>query len=134
LREIEGPCADGILAVLSEILAWQDDFRERVLHHADELGSDFSRSQNASDLAREYCALHASASCIWMWLHNRENLSGVVRRGDVTLLAVQRLLQRHGRTAVGRVASADVHDWMHDMHGNALLFSCLRVPLGTTRR
>ena len=134
LREIEGSSADGILAVLSETLAWLDEFRERVLHHADELGSDFPRSQRAFDLAREYCALHASASCMWIWLHNRENFSGIVRRGDVTLLAMQRLLQRHGRTAAVHTRDAHIHDWLHDMHRTAHLFSCLRIPLGTTRR
>ena len=128
-RATGGPHAEGIAEAVGGMLAWRTGLGERVLRHSAELGSEFSSTEVAFDLAREYCALHAAATCFWIWRHNR-NLPGVAVRADVTLLALQRLLRRHGRPVPPGNPSPDVLDWLLAMHRENDLFSVLRIPLG----
>ena len=132
-RATGGPLTEGIAEAVEEILAWRAALRKRVLRHADERGSEFSRSEVAFDLAREFCALYAAAACFWMWAHNRD-VPNVAARADVTLLSLQRLLRRHGRQVPPRDPTADVLDRLLEMHREGRLFSAFCIPLGTRER
>jgi hypothetical protein len=129
-RAAGGPYAEGIAEAAGGILAWRTGLRERVLRHSAELGSEFSRSEVGFELAREYSALHAAATCFWFFAVNRD-VSEVAVRADVTLLALQRLLRRHGRPVPPGNPSADVIDWLLETHRENHLFSTLRIPLGS---
>ena len=50
------------------------------------------RSAEMYDLARRHCAIHAAASCLHMWIHNRASLSEFFGTGEWLALSMERLL------------------------------------------
>jgi hypothetical protein len=56
-------------------------------------GRDYGKSPEMFELAKNYCALHAAASCVHTWLHNRRALGPFFARGEWLALALERLLR-----------------------------------------
>jgi len=129
-RAIGGPCAEGLAEAVGGILAWRTGLRERVLAAVDARGAAFAKTAAALDLAAEFSGLYAAAACYWFWVHNRD-VAAVDTCADVTLLALQRLLRRHGRPAPPHDTASEVLERLLTMHREEQLFSALRIPLGT---
>ena len=55
---------------------------------------DDTMSAAALERARRHCEIHAMASCMLTWLHNRAEFGGAFSRGEWLVLCLQRLLQR----------------------------------------
>jgi alkylation response protein AidB-like acyl-CoA dehydrogenase len=45
------------------------------------------------EIAKKYCTLHTAASCLLMWLYNRQNLDEFFAQGEWLVLAIHRLLR-----------------------------------------
>ena len=53
------------------------------------------QSPAAFETARRYCAMHAAATCLQMWVWNRQNLGSFFSNGTWLVLALERLLRDH---------------------------------------
>ena len=74
-------------SALEELNA-QDEF---LATSAFEFGHD--QSPELFELAKKYCALHAIASCLHMWIYNRKNLGDFFAKGEWLVLSLARLLR-----------------------------------------
>jgi alkylation response protein AidB-like acyl-CoA dehydrogenase len=82
-----------LTGILLEELNAIDDI---VANSAFEFGHD--QSPELFDSAKKYCTLHAGASCVHMWLHNRQRLGDFFGKGEWLVLSLNRLLQPFGRS------------------------------------
>lgn len=74
-------------AALDELNA-QDEF---LANSSFEFGHD--QSPELFELAKKYCALHAVASCVHMWIYNRKHLGEFFAKGEWLVLSLHRLLR-----------------------------------------
>lgn len=56
-------------------------------------GAAVAKSPALFGLAKEYCVVHAAATCLQIWTHSRTSLSGYFAAGEWLLLALNRLLK-----------------------------------------
>lgn len=51
------------------------------------------QSSELFDMAKRYCTLHAAASCLHMWIHNRQSLTDFFAKGEWLVLGLHRLVR-----------------------------------------
>ncbi|MEU8308457.1 acyl-CoA dehydrogenase [Actinomadura sp. NPDC048955] len=85
--------APGVAAELKDLLSAIGTLRARIEEGIRKNEGDTS-SVAALTRARRYCELHAMASCMLTWLHNRQVFGGAFEDGQWLVLCLQRLLQR----------------------------------------
>jgi len=91
---------DGVAAETRTALARQASrlFHEALSHKESvsaleaQEGLQVGRSPGLFELSRRYCAIHAAAATLGLWLHNREALAPEVRAGDWLVLCLDRVL------------------------------------------
>ncbi|MEC5160919.1 MULTISPECIES: acyl-CoA dehydrogenase family protein [unclassified Janthinobacterium] len=76
------------------------------------------------ELAEEYCSCHAAASCLQMWLYNRDILDAYFSRGEWLLLALARLLKVENYS-VDSPLFDNAFDKLKDMHAADQFISIL---------
>ena len=94
-------------------LKGEPDVDEQVLEHLLELGGAVLEELNAHDaliasskfefghaqspelfeIAKKYCTLHAAASCLHMWIYNRQLLGGFFAQGEWLVLCLHKLVR-----------------------------------------
>jgi len=91
---------DGVLASLTSLagelvlrLKEHDRSLEDLLNAG---GQAFGKSPETFELAKDYCLIHAAASCLHTWLHNRQAFAPFFARGEWLALALERLLYSLG--------------------------------------
>jgi len=102
----------GVLASLSALAA---ELLLRLEAHDKSLedlvnasGQAFGKSPETFDLAKDYCLIHAAASCLHTWLHNRQAFAPFFARGEWLALALGRLLNSlGGRSATPQASYAE---------------------------
>ncbi|PJF37884.1 MAG: isovaleryl-CoA dehydrogenase, partial [Phototrophicales bacterium] len=52
-----------------------------------------AQSPELFEIAKKYCALHAGACCLHMWLYNRHHLGEFFAQGEWLVLSLHRLLR-----------------------------------------
>ncbi len=92
LFSIDLPIREDLAGLLDELIQESDEQRRELLSLTSRPGNAFNNSPELFDLARRHCALHAAASCLWMWLFNRECLGDFFARGEWLVLCLNRLL------------------------------------------
>jgi alkylation response protein AidB-like acyl-CoA dehydrogenase len=93
----EHTLVQSLIAQTERVLAQRQaaDDEHRAL--AAQLGGEYSRAPEMFEQAERYCLLEAAASCVHLWLHNRERLGEFFGRGDWLVLSLERLLVRLGQ-------------------------------------
>lgn len=76
------------------ILAELNAHDREIAKSAFEFGHD--QSPELFEIAKKYCALHAAAACVHMWIYNREVLSEFFAGGEWLVLSLNRLLKPFG--------------------------------------
>jgi len=89
---LEGETAD-ILSAFAGTIVSEFGRQAEAFANLDQLyGAVFTHPPELWALARRHCLLHAGASCLWMWLFNRESLGEFFARGEWLVLALDRLM------------------------------------------
>lgn len=83
-----------ITALTECVIAEVNAHDEQIANSAFEFGHD--QSPELFEIAKNYCALHAAASCVHMWIYNREILGEFFADGEWLVLCLNRLLQPLG--------------------------------------
>ncbi|HBQ99660.1 acyl-CoA dehydrogenase family protein [Roseofilum sp. Belize Diploria] len=85
-----------VIALTQAILEELDAHDRLIANSAFEYGHN--QSPELFELAKKYCTLHAAASCVQMWVYNRENLDEFFAEGKWLILSLNRLLAPFGRS------------------------------------
>ncbi|MDY6782669.1 MAG: acyl-CoA dehydrogenase [Cyanobacteriota bacterium] len=114
-----------LAGILLEELDAIDDL---VANSAFEFGHD--QSPELFDLAKKYCTLHAGASCLHMWLYNRQRLGTFFEKGEWLVLGLNRLLQPFGRSQKMDPAYIEnVADELLKLHQDSKMYSIVPFQL-----
>ena len=73
------------------ILEELDAHDQRISQSKFEYGHD--QSPELFEIAKNYCTLHAAATCLHMWLYNRETLGSFFAKGEWLVLSLHRLMR-----------------------------------------
>ncbi|MFG3257130.1 acyl-CoA dehydrogenase family protein [Streptomyces sp. NPDC048172] len=96
------PAVRDALPVLLATAAEQQNACFAVVRGLDPADPEATASVRAMDAAARHCVLHAMASCVLVWLHNRDAVGGRFADGGWLVLCLRRLLDRLGAgTATG---------------------------------
>ena len=134
LQELDGPVLPAIVSASEDLLA-EIEIGNRAL---DELisreGSSFSTTPEAFELARRYITLHAGAACLYLWLHNRNELDDFFTRGEWLALCLDRVLRQlqPWRPAPPPETVANVTRQMMRLYEEDRLFSIITMQLART--
>lgn len=122
-----GTLSRHVTHLLDEVVA----MGARLTEVQDREGIHFGRSAGLFELARRYCSIYAAASCLGLWLHNRERLSGYFQRGDWLLLCLNRV-----SPGVADISTAQVDNAIRELEAMVLsgkLFSLAPIQLAGPR-
>lgn len=95
------------------------------------LGKEAAQSAELFDLAKQYCAISAAASCVHLFLHGRESMAPQLRSPVVLLVCLERLLRQFhpNRRVTGPEEMTAVAEAMLFAHREPRLFSLRDYPL-----
>jgi len=98
-----------------------------------EFGHD--QSPELFDLAKQYCTLHAAASCVHMWLHNRHHLGTFFAKGEWLALCLRRiaLAFRPAHSLASRIDDEAIAQELLQLHMEDKLFSIVPFQLATSK-
>ncbi len=83
------------------------------------------------DLAENYCKLHTAASCIFMWIYNRENIGSYFERGEWLVLSIQRTLSSFNiyKNHLDKKYLENATEYLLKLHRENKLFSIVPFQL-----
>jgi len=83
------------------------------------------------DIAKQYCVLHAAASSVYMWLHNRHHLGDFFSHGEWLALGLRKLLLtfRPAKALPGRIDDAAVAQELVRLYTDNRMFSIVPFQL-----
>ncbi|HTD53450.1 MAG TPA: acyl-CoA dehydrogenase, partial [Thermoanaerobaculia bacterium] len=84
----------GDLRALARLLVHRLEREREMLHELEAAaGPQVQKSPELLDAAARYCAWHAAAACLHVWLLNRRTLDSFFARGEWLVLCLTRLLR-----------------------------------------
>ncbi|MGA9768391.1 MAG: acyl-CoA dehydrogenase family protein, partial [Blastocatellia bacterium] len=122
----------GILIAFADDIISEFATQERRLANIEQrYGNAFNQSPELFALARRHCTLHAAASCLWMWLFNRDHLSGFFARGEWLIESLDRLMMtvRPPRHPIPSAYTERIAEELLELHRNNRLFSIFPIKL-----
>lgn len=123
---------DSTIALTEGILEELDAHDRAIANSSFEYGHD--QSPELFESAKKYCTLHAAASCVQMWVYNRETLGDFFARGEWLVLSLNRLLQPFGRSRqVPPSYGETVAEELVKLYENKQMFSIVPFQLATTQ-
>ena len=89
------------------------------------------QSPELFEVAKKYCALHAAASCLHMWIYNRQLLGDFFAQGEWLVLSIHRLLRtiRPMPYFISETYSENVANELVRLHQANKLFSIVPIQL-----
>ncbi|NEO57901.1 MAG: acyl-CoA dehydrogenase [Okeania sp. SIO3B5] len=106
---------------------------EQIANSAFEFGHD--QSPELFEIAKNYCALHAAAACVHMWIYNREILGEFFAGGEWLVLCLNRLLQPFGHSQkVEQLYWEKVTQEMLKLYDENKVFSIVPFQLAQTQK
>ncbi|MGB3511943.1 MAG: acyl-CoA dehydrogenase [Microcoleaceae cyanobacterium] len=104
-----------------------------ISNSAFEFGHD--QSPELFEIAKKYCALHAAAACVHMWIYNREVLGEFFAGGEWLVLSLNRLLKPFGHSEkVDQSYWEKVTEEMLKLFNQNKLFSIVPFQLAQTQK
>ena len=90
--------ADVEPTVLEKLLDLSDLVLEELNAHDEQISNSkfeygHEQSPELFEIAKKYCTLHAAATCLHMWIYNREILGDFFAKGEWLVLSLHRLLR-----------------------------------------
>lgn len=126
--------------VLEQITTLTQCVLEEVNSHDRQIGNsafEFGHDQSPElfDIAKKYCALHAAAACVQMWIYNRELLGEFFASGEWLVLSLNRLLKPFGHSQkVEQLYLEKVVQEMLKLYNENKLFSIVPFQLAQTQK
>ncbi|NEP85382.1 MAG: acyl-CoA dehydrogenase [Okeania sp. SIO2C2] len=106
---------------------------QQIANSAFEFGHD--QSPELFEIAKKYCALHAAAACLHMWIYNREILGDFFAGGEWLVLCLNRLLQPFGHSRkVDQLYWEKVTQEMLKLDNENKIFSIVPFQLAQTKK
>ncbi|GFZ91168.1 acyl-CoA dehydrogenase [Okeania sp. KiyG1] len=122
-----------ITALTECVIAEVNAHDEQIANSAFEFGHD--QSPELFEIAKNYCALHAAASCVHMWIYNREILGEFFADGEWLVLCLNRLLQPFGHSQkVDQLYWEKVTQEMLKLYNENKVFSIVPFQLAQTQK
>ncbi|MDY7003064.1 MAG: acyl-CoA dehydrogenase [Cyanobacteriota bacterium] len=122
-----------ITALTECVIAEVNAHDELIANSAFEFGHD--QSPELFEIAKNYCALHAAAACVHMWIYNREILGEFFAGGEWLVLCLNRLLQPFGRSQkVDQLYWEKVTQEMLKLYDENKVFSIVPFQLAQTQK
>jgi alkylation response protein AidB-like acyl-CoA dehydrogenase len=90
-KEVDRDVLAKLLDLGNMLLEELNDRDELIARSKFEYGHD--QSPELFEIAKQYCTLHAGASCLHMWLYNRKILGKFFAKGEWLVLSLHRLLR-----------------------------------------
>jgi alkylation response protein AidB-like acyl-CoA dehydrogenase len=91
--QIEPALAETLIALAQEVIDQLQQNDQRLEEVVATGGRMAHKSPAMFELAKGYCALHAAAACLQVWLYNRNRLGDFFAQGEWLALALDRLLK-----------------------------------------
>ncbi|NEQ74506.1 MAG: acyl-CoA dehydrogenase [Okeania sp. SIO2C9] len=126
--------------VLEQITALTECVIEEVNAHDQQIANsafEFGHDQSPElfEIAKKYCALHAAAACVHMWIYNREILGEFFAGGEWLVLSLNRLLQPFGHSQkVDQLYWEKVTQEMLKLYNENKVFSIVPFQLAQTQK
>ena len=89
--DVDGEVMEKAIALSHGVLEQLNHHDERIANSKFEYGHH--QSPELFAIAKNYCTLHAAASCLHMWIYNRELLGEFFAKGEWLVLCLHRLLR-----------------------------------------
>jgi len=129
--------SSGDTAVVQGMLHAIDRIDDKLAAIADKLNGDLFRLDKKSakspllfSLAEEYCACHAAAACLQLWLYNRDNLDAYFAQGEWLFLVFRKLLKIGAAEAEAPLVDGAFAK-LQEMHAAGRFFSLVPFVLAT---
>jgi hypothetical protein len=125
---------------LYQIISLTDILREE-LHNLDveitESNFQFGHEQDPElfEMAKQYCVLHAAASCVYTWIYNRNHLGQFFADGEWLALSLYRLMLnfRPVKALPRRIDDTGVMQEMIRLHNEDRMFSIVPFQLAKSQ-
>jgi alkylation response protein AidB-like acyl-CoA dehydrogenase len=116
------------------ILEELDAHDEFITNSKFEFGHD--QSPELFEVAKKYCNLHAAASCLHMWIYNRQLLGEFFAQGEWLVLSIHRLLRtmRPMPWGIADAYTENVAQELLRLHQADELFSITPIQLGRSSK
>ncbi|MBK1986465.1 acyl-CoA dehydrogenase [Sphaerospermopsis aphanizomenoides BCCUSP55] len=87
------------------------------------------------DMAKQYCVLHAAASCVYTWIYNRNHLGEFFANGEWLALSLRRLMLnlRPAKALPGRIDDGSVVQEMIRLYNEDRMFSIVPFQLAKSQ-
>lgn len=122
-----------ITALTECVIAEVNAHDQQIANSAFEFGHD--QSPELFEIAKNYCALHAAAACVHMWIYNREILGEFFAGGEWLVLCLNRLLQPFGHSQkVDQLYWEKVTQEMLKLDNENKIFSIVPFQLAKTKK
>jgi alkylation response protein AidB-like acyl-CoA dehydrogenase len=130
LRSVDPETFSELVDLCREFAGEAERQRRGVLSLGRTVGKS-GASREMFELARRHCVLHAAASSVWMWIHNRDILGGFFASGEWLVLGLDRLLTllQPWRFAYFESHYDTVGEHLLRLHREDRLFSILELQL-----
>jgi hypothetical protein len=89
---IDGEVLESIIALTNVVVGEISALYKTLGELTAEQYLALDRSAELYDLSKQYCALHAAAACVQMWIHNRNHSGEFFAKGEWLVLGLDRLL------------------------------------------
>jgi alkylation response protein AidB-like acyl-CoA dehydrogenase len=150
-------CLQGLEIALSQLqeLAENAEINPEVVSKLRDLGNLILEELNAHDelitnskfefgheqspelfeIAKKYCTLHAAATCLHMWIYNRQSLGEFFAKGEWLVLSIHRLMRtvRSLPYSISDVYIENVAQELIKLHQAEQLFSIVPIQLGMSQ-
>jgi hypothetical protein len=126
--------AEAVASLAGQLVA-ETRRNERLIADAiDKRDYEANKSPELFDLAKRYCAMHAAAACLHMWVYNRRDLGDFFANGEWLALCLRKLLRevRPSTTSVPRPYVKNVSQQIARLYKEDRLFSILPIQLAGT--
>ena len=131
LRLKEGSVLPEIVESSEALVAEMETWRRALAELISREGQAFSTTPEAFELARRYIMLHAAATCLYLWLHNRNEFDEFFARGEWLVLCLDRLLRQFQprRPAPTSAFVENIAQQMMSLYEENRLFSLIPTQL-----
>ena len=127
--EVDSEVLEKLIYLSNLVLEELNAHDEEIAQSKFEFGHD--QSPELFEIAKKYCALHAAASCLHMWIYNRQLLGDFFAQGEWLVLSIHRLLRtiRSMPYSISETYSANVANELIKLHNANKLFSIVPIQL-----
>lgn len=98
-------------------------------------GQEFDKSEELFELAKNHCNLHTAATCLHMWLYNRNQLGEFFARGEWLILCLDKLMKPFYRSLfpLPAIYRENVAQQLQQLYTQDKLFSIVPFQLAQSK-